>query len=148
MISAKVVNANTNNSDNICRFIATFFPYHKVSHSQITNNILTGKHFYLLAISEGKTIGFIDVAVRKNSAIILGMAVEAKFRNNGVGTILLHNALTRIRYLGLNITYLLVQTTNVSAIELYLANGFVFRRVSKVLVGGKEAYLMVRRETD
>lgn len=148
MISPKVINATVNNAESILQFVRTFFPYHKTSVNSIANNILNGKHFYLLAVADGKAVGFVDVALRKNSAIILGMAVKSDYRNNGVGTELLQTALKKIKMKGFNVTYLLVQTNNVNAIQLYLANGFLFRRVSKVPVNGKEAYLLVRLETD
>lgn len=148
MISFHILPANLAHSDDIFRLIKKFFPYYDTSRQQMEQRLITGKHLYIVAVVGGKVIGFLDAALRKRSVIVYGMAVEENFRSNGIGTALLRNALLQIKRLGINRTYLLVQTTNTTAIQLYLANGFVFRRISKVLVGGREAYLMVRQETD
>lgn len=148
MIDAKIAKAKTNNSSQILYFIKKFFPYHKITENQINQHILKETHVYLLAFFNNSPIGYIDVSFRQNSAMILGIAVENNFRNNGIGTELLQSAISIIEKKGIKKIYLLVQTVNLDAIQLYLANGFVFKRISKVLVGGKEAYLMERKKSE
>lgn len=111
-------------------------------------------HSFLIAETEGKVAGYIMCRIEYGLSMtkrfglakkghIISVAVLEEFRNKGIGTKLIRDALDEVRSESGRECYLEVRVTNLGAIELYKRIGF---KVSSTLHGyykdGESAYTM------
>ena len=69
-----------------------------------------GKRIFLVALSEGKTIGCVAVEVYETDGLLRSLAVKSDFRGKGIGQKLVAEAETWSRDYGLKKLYLLTTT--------------------------------------
>ena len=70
----------------------------------------TGKRIFLVALSEGKTVGCVAIEIYGNAGILRSLAVNSDFRVKGIGQKLVAEAETWSRDNGLKNLYLLTTT--------------------------------------
>jgi len=114
----------------------------KMTPSKILERISKGC-LYIVAVIEGKVVGFVDVKIKEGRAKVMGLAVEEKYRGRGVGSALLSKAVEVARERGITTVYLKVKKSNVNAIKFYEKHGFVFRK--EVEKNGEGIYIMFRK---
>ena len=85
-------------------------------------------------------IGYVIFLTSQYEADIVYIAVQPKFRRNGVATTLLNT----IKTPGFKI-FLEVSIDNEGAIEFYKAQGFHIETVRPKYLNGKDSYLMVKK---
>lgn len=88
---------------------------------------------YLVAERNGLLIGFCHYRFREKSCYIAGIGVLAQYRNHGVGSELLANALLDADENGMDSTSLKVRALN-NAAKLYHQFGFFEKRAGDVLL--------------
>jgi ribosomal-protein-alanine N-acetyltransferase len=111
-------------------------------------------HSFLVAEMDGKVAGYIMCRIEYGLSMtkrfglakkghIISVAVLAEYRNKGIGTKLIHDALEVVRNESGKECYLEVRITNTGAIELYERLGF---KVTSTMHGyykdGESAYTM------
>ncbi|MCX8198103.1 MAG: GNAT family N-acetyltransferase [Candidatus Micrarchaeota archaeon] len=87
---------------------------------------------FLVAEKEGIPIGFCHYRIRKKACYIAGLGVLPQYREHGVGTRLMAEALYRIDRAGVQKTYLKVRALNHAA-KLYLGFGFYEKRAGDTI---------------
>ncbi|MEM4633974.1 MAG: GNAT family N-acetyltransferase [Candidatus Anstonellaceae archaeon] len=87
---------------------------------------------FLIAEKEGVPIGFCHYRIRDKVCYIAGLGVLAQYREHGVGSKLMAEALYRIDRAGVQKTYLKVRALNHAA-KLYLEFGFYEKRAGDTL---------------
>lgn len=99
-----------------------------------------------VAIADGKIIGYILTHIQDRvEAHITSIAVDPKYRRQGIGKRLMLCALLESKKLKLLSCSLHVRVSNEAAINLYEGLKFVKVRVKKVYYGDEDAYLLRRR---
>ncbi len=88
---------------------------------------------YLLAERSGVPVGFCHFRLREKKCYIAGLGVLPQYRNHGVGSQLMAEALYYADRHGIQTTYLKVRALN-SAASLYLQYGFFEKRSGDVLL--------------
>ncbi|ACS34557.1 ribosomal protein S18-alanine N-acetyltransferase [Thermococcus gammatolerans] len=100
---------------------------------------------FLVAEYNGKVIGYVMAYLRPDlEGHIMSIAVDERYRGNGIGSALLTEAINRLiargaRYIGLE-----VRVSNEKAIKLY--ERFGFRKVKRIIgyySDGEDAYYML-----
>jgi len=89
-------------------------------------------------------IGIISYSIMYERAEINYIAVDSLSRRQGIGSKLLKYALDDIKNIGCESISLEVLEGNVSAINLYLKNGFVKKAIREKYYGNKNAILMIK----
>ncbi|MCX8197333.1 MAG: GNAT family N-acetyltransferase [Candidatus Micrarchaeota archaeon] len=118
--------ARKKDMENVRSLIATIFP-------KARNRIMPGDYF-LIAEKNQIPIGFCHYRIRKKTCYIAGLGVLAHYREHGVGSKLLAEALYHIDKKGIQTTYLKVRATNYTAAKLYLHFGFFEKRAGDVIL--------------
>ena len=118
-------------------------PWRRSTYEQ---TILAPGHNFFVAELGGVVVGYFGFWVEGPEAHIAKLAVHPDYRRRGIGTALLHDALDRIRRLGLHSAYLEVRRTNLPAQNLYRRFGFRFARVKPHAYpnDGEDALIFVR----
>jgi ribosomal protein S18 acetylase RimI-like enzyme len=104
---------------------------------------IKGNWPHLVAISEGKIIGWCDISALNRPVFAhigsLGIGVLAPYRGQGIGKELMRAALQKAKQKGLTRIELTVRENNASAITLYEKMGFEKEGVHKngVCIDGK-----------
>jgi ribosomal protein S18 acetylase RimI-like enzyme len=104
---------------------------------------IKGNWPHLVAISEGKIIGWCDISALDRPVFAhigsLGIGVLAPYRGQGIGKALIEAALKKAKQKGLTRIELTVRENNASAIALYEKMGFEKEGVHKngVCIDGK-----------
>ena len=88
---------------------------------------------YLVADKSGVPIGFCHYRIREKVCYIAGLGVLAHYREHGVGSHLMAEALFDADKKGVQTTYLKVRAMN-SAAKLYLHFGFFEKRMGETLL--------------
>lgn len=109
----------------IREMIATLFP-------NARNRFLPGD-YYLVAVKGGIPIGFCHYRIRGKICYVAGLGVLAHYREHGVGSHLMAEALYQADKKGVQTTYLKVRALNCAA-KLYLHFGFFERRMGETLL--------------
>ena len=88
-------------------------------NTYVKDNVPNQINNYKLINIDGNIVGCIFVENKDNGVIIDELYIEEKYRNNGIGTVLINNVISNN-----NIVYLWVYKLNVKAIRLYKRLGF------------------------
>ena len=97
---------------------------------------------FLVAVIS-KIVGFIAGTREEKSARILMLAVDSKFRNQGIGTALLNHFITNCKKEGIVSVSLEVRTSNQEAIKFYQNRGFqIISFLPNYYTDGESAYVM------
>lgn len=99
---------------------------------------------FIVLEDEGQVLGFIfGIMLSRSDARILMLAVDARFRGRGVGTVLYREFLRQCSLKGLRTITLEVRVSNVLAIRFYEKMGFQLSgRVPRYYTNGEDAYRM------
>ena len=105
---------------------------------------------FLVAEVNGKVVGYAVATLEcvADSAQLLNLAVDRKFRGKGIGSSLLREIIKRVREDGASKLFLQVRVSNSQAIKLYLNFNFQIERIlPKYYHDGEDAYLMSKKLT-
>lgn len=97
--------------------------------------------FYVAEIF-GEVIGYVIGSISDNTGEVNSLAVDARFRNLGIGRRLVGLTLEGFRAKGIQICSLKVRTANGYAVRFYKSIGFQIVKTVESLVPGVGAYLM------
>lgn len=98
---------------------------------------------FLVATLNDEVIGYIMFDKLYNSGIIVSVAVSPKHRRKGIGSLLLSQALEKLKELKTKEVFLQVEVTNSPAINFYKKFGFEVEDVIPNYYGKeRDAYLM------
>jgi len=86
-----------------------------------------------VAEKSGVIVGFCHYRLREKTCYIAGLGVLPQYREHGIGSLLLSEALYRADKAGVQTTYLKVRSLNQAA-KLYASLGFFERRWGETLV--------------
>ncbi|MEM4555151.1 MAG: GNAT family N-acetyltransferase [Candidatus Anstonellaceae archaeon] len=112
--------------ETVKRLIFTIFP-------NARNRILPNDYI-LIAEKNQIPVGFCHYRIRGKICYIAGLGVLAHYREHGIGSKLLAEALYHVDKKWVQTTYLKVRATNYAATKLYLHFGFFEKRVGDVLL--------------
>ena len=121
-------------SYNIIDFITHYFPNFKISNSPFEFTYA----YYL----DGKVIGFINFSLIYEKAEINYIAVDDKYRRQGIGQELFDYFISNV---SVDTISLEVNCSNEKAINFYLKNGFIKEAIRKNYYNSDDAYLMVKK---
>lgn len=93
-----------------------------------------------IALEQGQPIGMIVLDGRADSWWVLGVAVTARARARGVGSLLMHTAEQHARTQGARRIGLFTADSNLAALDLFLRRGFrIAGRRTRFYAGGQDA---------
>lgn len=111
------------------RFLAGTSGFSAESTASFIECVRAAKGVHLVALVDGAIVGWCDITPITFEGMShvgrLGMGVHADFRGQGIGKALLRTALTKAFGQGLERVELEVFRSNVAAVRLYQAHGFV-----------------------
>lgn len=82
------------------------------------------KYTIITEEAEGVTAGFVVMLELYDTAEIIRIAVDKKFRKRGIASLLVNKVIEKVRKMGFDSIWLEVRATNNAAIELYKKSGF------------------------
>ncbi len=91
---------------------------------EITKKLLRDPDLFLVAVAEGRIIGTVIGGFDGRRGMIYHLAVDAGFRSQGVGGLLMDEVEKRLKRKGCLRCYLLVTTENENAMQFYRARGW------------------------
>lgn len=119
------------------------------SESSISSDIEhENRIWYKAQNSSGKIIGYCAFMYSDDSAELLKLAIDERYRNRGIATTLLLHALYDIRNLKKDMIFLEVRKDNVPAINLYKSIGFVQVNIRKNYYGACVDGLVMRADVN
>lgn len=101
------------------------------SRESFLNSLKNPQNLYLVAEAEGIILGYCGVWGIVGEGEITNVAVDKKYRNQGVGERILTELIESGRKMGIDAFTLEVRQSNLSAIHLYHKLGFVDTAVRK-----------------
>lgn len=135
-----------NDIDEIMMIELEAYPY-PWSHG-IFKDCIKSKYECWLVEGRGEIAGYIVFSIGAGESHLLNVCVENSYRRQGVAKILLNKLYQAAVELGAEVVFLEVRPSNVSAIELYRAEGFEQIAVRKNYYPGqprREDALIFRR---
>lgn len=93
------------------------------SENAIRESMDANTHF-LVAVSNGNVLGYMGISVILDEGYITNIAVSEKYRNNGIGKLLLKECFALAEKFSLSFVSLEVRVSNHNAISLYEKSGF------------------------
>ncbi len=145
--SIKVRDATINDLEEIQRIERLSFKYPYPTYYM--KALLEGlADFFLVAEikPKGGIIGYVVARIERNSmGHIISIAVDPSWRNRGIGSLLMKEAIKKLKDVGCSIVFLEVRVSNAPAISLYKKLGF---KITERIVGyyrdGEDAFIMVK----
>ncbi len=102
--------------------------------------------FLLVAEAEGHVIGYIDFWITFQQAQINNLAVIPTLRHQGIGKVILNDAINRIKQASCESITLEVRVSNLIAQKLYTKHGFkALIKKPHYYADGEDALLMEKR---
>jgi len=93
----------------------------------------------------GYTVGELDARGNgRKVGHVMNVAVDARHRNRGVGTMLMDELEARFHRLGATAAYLEVRESNLDAQRLYSRRGYVFLRKAEGYYGDEDGFVMTK----
>ncbi len=128
-----------------------YFPYANFTFEEVIRRFNDPNITYLVAISKGITIGFIDFSIKENNTVqLLGLAVLEEYRNKGIGKALMNamfsklNLIENERKMKINSIELMVAQDNLPAQKLYFDCGFEKKGLLNRKIFDKEVAIFVK----
>ena len=105
---------------------------------------------FLVALQDGKIVGYIAAWVVSRKARIDSMAIDEQYRRRGIGSLMLDTVLDHFKRNGHKTVELKVRPTNTGAIKLYATFGFQVVGVEPRYYqsDGSDAFLMSTESKD
>ncbi len=101
------------------------------SEKSFTDAILEENNIYMVALSDGKIVGYCGMWGCAGEGQIYNVCVSKTMRGMGIGTVLFSEFILEGTKTGLNAFTLEVRVSNKSAIALYEKNGFTNSGIRK-----------------
>ncbi len=102
--------------------------------------------YVFVAEAEGYVVGYIDFWITFQQAQINNLAVLPTLRKQGIGNVILMDALERIKHAGCESITLEVRVSNLIAQKLYEKHGFKkLIKKTRYYADGEDAWLMEKR---
>jgi ribosomal-protein-alanine N-acetyltransferase len=92
----------------------------------------------------GYTVGELNKGADIRVGHVMNVAVDARHRNRGVGTILMDELESRFHRLGATAAYREVRESNLDAQRLYSRRGYVFLRRAEGYYGDEDGLVMTK----
>lgn len=109
---------------------------------EIYETFFTSSRYQYLALSEetkSSVVGYLMTNKMGTTLILTSLAILPKYRNKGIGKMLLEKMLSEIK----EPIVLMVRPSNTKAISLYEKTGFIFERIiKKYYKDGEDCFLM------
>ncbi len=102
------------------------FPYIKNPEQFFAERLQRG---WIFVAEAGEVVGFVDVSIEGERAVIEGIAVDKAWRGKGIGRTLLSAALRFLRAIGVREVVLYTRDSNEAARRLYKGAGFTSEEV-------------------
>ena len=119
-------------------------PWSETSVQQECRNPLS---FWLVAVEDGKVVGYIGSQSVPPEADVMNLAVAPEYRRKGIGRSLMQALTGFLRTQGIESLFLEVRASNEAAIALYNEFGFsMVGRRKKYYVNPTEDALILRKE--
>lgn len=118
------------------------FPHMTMTSSKIGWRVSLG-YSYFVAVINGEVAGFVDIKLKEKRAKLMGMAVDERFRGQGVGGALIRKFIEFAMKNGKKTAYLKVRRDNPIAIHLYERNGFILK--SELERNGESFYILYKK---
>lgn len=145
MSKAKIEKATRAHLTEICELEQLCFDAEAFSRRQLLYLMTKAKSEFLLTRNDGEISAYMILLKKKNSfgMRLYSIAVSPKFRGQGLGQLLLDEALRRAAATGFKYLTLEVSEQNKAAVGLYLRQGFeVFGERLAYYKDGSKALLM------
>jgi len=98
-----------------------------------------GSNYIAVTELDGEKVGYANIHIVRGESQLYAIAIDSRFRGQGIGEILLSHMIDKSRELGCNVMTLEVREGNTAAIELYKKMGFTE-------VGRRKGYYKKERE--
>lgn len=92
----------------------------------------------------GYTVGELDERMNVRVGHVMNVAVDARHRDRGIGTMLMEELEARFHRLGATAAYLEVRESNVDAQRLYTRRGYVYLRKVERYYGDEDGFVMTK----
>jgi len=92
----------------------------------------------------GYTVGELNERTNIRVGHVMNVAVDARHRNSGVGTMLMDELEARFHRFGATAAYLEVRESNLDAQRLYSRRGYVFLRKAEAYYGDEDGHVMTK----
>jgi len=96
----------------------------RYTYSMIEASLKDDTYFNLIALLDGKCVGYVSLKNVLDESELLKIVVDGKIRRCGVATRLLQFAINALKEIGIKFIHLEVRSNNYSAISLYEKIGF------------------------
>lgn len=103
---------------------------------------------FIVAAVDGELVGYavgeLNVRGGRRVGHVMNVAVDARHRRRGVGTLLMDELEARFCGLGAEAAYLEVRASNVGAQRLYSSRGYVYLRKAEGYYGDEDGFVMTK----
>ncbi|MDI6639542.1 MAG: ribosomal protein S18-alanine N-acetyltransferase [Methanocellales archaeon] len=130
--------------DRVCDIERTSFPSPWSTLMFIQQHHMNPDGFFV-AIRSGKLIGYVIVRLEGKTGHLLNLAVDPRFRRQGVGGALVEFTIDRLRKEGAEEIWLEVRISNHVARAFYSALGFKEKRIAKKYYLSEDAIIMTKK---
>ncbi len=120
----------------------TFFPYVNFSSEEIDRRLSSNVVKYLIATSDGATVGFADFEIDNKRCKLMGVGVLQEHRRNGIARQLVRRIIVEAQNANCETIFLLVAEDNRPAISLYSSFGFISKGKSDKILDNKPILIM------
>ena len=105
-------------------------------------------NIFFVALKQDNLVGFIYAnIISKDWCMLDIIAVDRKYRGEGVGTMLLDELEKRFKESGALFSYLEVRESNTNARDIYRNRGYEYVRTSENYYGNEDGLIMTKRLT-
>lgn len=94
------------------------------SENALQSELSNPLSLWLVALDEDKVVGYVGAQIVPDEADMMNLAVDGKYRRNGIGKALVQQLLKRLQERSVRSLTLEVRVSNLSAVSLYEALGF------------------------
>jgi len=94
------------------------------SENALQSELSNPLSLWLVALDEDKVVGYVGAQIVPDEADMMNLAVEEKYRRNGIGKALVKQLLKRLQERAVRSLTLEVRVSNLPAVSLYEGLGF------------------------
>ncbi|MBE6925500.1 MAG: ribosomal-protein-alanine N-acetyltransferase [Ruminococcaceae bacterium] len=94
------------------------------SENALQSELSNPLSLWLVALDEDKVVGYVGAQIVPDEADMMNLAVDGKYRRNGIGKALVQQLLKRLQERSVRSLTLEVRVSNLPAVSLYEALGF------------------------
>jgi len=117
------------------------------SENALQSELSNPLSLWLVALDEDKVVGYVGAQIVPDEADMMNLAVDGKYRRNGIGKALVQQLLKRLQERSVRSLTLEVRVSNLPAVSLYEALGFkIVGRRPNYYQKPKEDAFILRKE--